>query len=486
MVKDKISFDELKSLIQKEKKILKEIISSQKYANNSDNEERRMVSSHVKLLKQSLKKANEQIPKELSKLHLIKPLTRGKEINVEEKDDKKEGKNEQKESSTSSKDASISERKKESEKIKTNDKKVVEQINENRKSSFDTSQLHENIPYAVGERKIYSKKDLRPDKLEIETIKRIRKRKEEKVKKEKEQKANPYVKYANKLFSKMSNKFFSKENVKQLEENLIKANLKYTPHSYISVVFLTSVISFFVGLFIMLFFLFFKVSAVPPFLSTPVGTFSVRILRVFWIPILVPIGTFFVMLFYPSLEKDAAGLKIDLEVPFATIHMSAISGSMIDPSQIFNIMIITKEYPYLEKEFTKLLNEINIYGYDLVSALKNASVNTPSKKLSELYTGLATTINSGGDLAEFFEKRSQTLLFENTIEKERKTKVAETYMDIYISVVIAAPMILMMLLMMMKISGLGLSLSITMITLIMVMVVTIINIIFLTFLGLKK
>ena len=166
--------------------------------------------------------------------------------------------------------------------------------------------------------------------------------------------------------------------------------------------------------------------------------------------------------------------------------MSAISGSMIDPSKIFHIVILTKEYPYLEKEFTKLINEINIYGYDLVSALRNASDNSPSKKLSEIFTGLATTINSGGDLPDFFDKRSQTLLFEHGIEKEKKTKAAETFMDIYISVVIAAPMILMMLLMMMKISGLGLSLSTNMITLIMVMSVTIVNVVFLTFLDLKR
>ena len=192
------------------------------------------------------------------------------------------------------------------------------------------------------------------------------------------------------------------------------------------------------------------------------------------------------MYLYPSLEKSSAELRINEELPFATIHMSAISGSMIDPSKIFNIIISTKEYPYLEKEFKKLINEINIYGYDFVSALRNSASNSPSKKLSELFNGLATTINSGGDLPEFFDKRSQTLLFEHGLEKEKKTKAAETFMDIYISVVIAAPMILMILLMMMKISGLGISLSTSMISLIMVLAVTTVNIVFLTFLHLKK
>ena len=192
------------------------------------------------------------------------------------------------------------------------------------------------------------------------------------------------------------------------------------------------------------------------------------------------------MYIYPTLEKKSEAQKIDSELAFATIHMAAISGSMINPIKIFEIIISTKEYPAIEKEFTKLINEINVYGSDLVSALKNTARNTSSIRLNELLNGLATTINSGGHLPDFFDQRSQSLLFEHRLEQEKATKAAETFMDVYISVVIAAPMILMLLLMMMKISGLGLSISVGMITLFMVLGVVIINIIFLAFLQMKK
>jgi flagellar protein FlaJ len=166
--------------------------------------------------------------------------------------------------------------------------------------------------------------------------------------------------------------------------------------------------------------------------------------------------------------------------------MAAISESMIEPSKIFSIIITTKEYTYLEREYTKLMNEINVYGYDLVSALRNTALNSPSKKLTDLLNGLATTINSGGDLTDFFNKRAQTLLFEYRIEREKNTKTAETFMDVYISIVIAAPMVLMLLLMMMKVSGLGIALGTSSITLMMVLGVSIINIAFISFLHLRK
>jgi len=113
-------------------------------------------------------------------------------------------------------------------------------------------------------------------------------------------------------------------------------------------------------------------------------------------------------------------------------------------------------------------------------------LNTSSKKLAELFNGLATTINSGGDLTKFFEERSNSLLFDYNLEKEKNTKLAETFMDIYISVVIAAPMILMLLLMMMRISGLGVPFSTGAITLMMITGVSFINLIFLTFLHIKQ
>jgi flagellar protein FlaJ len=192
------------------------------------------------------------------------------------------------------------------------------------------------------------------------------------------------------------------------------------------------------------------------------------------------------MYVYPSLEKKSLEGKINQELPFATIHMSSISGSMIDPSKIFSIIIATREYPNLEKQFVKLMNEMNIFGYDFVTALRTIAFNSPSKKLTELLNGLATTITSGGDLPGFFDKRAQSLLFDYRLEREKYTKSAETFMDIYISVVIAAPMIFMLLFMMMKISGLGISLSTQMITLMMVLGVGLINIVFLTFLQLKQ
>jgi len=307
--------------------------------------------------------------------------------------------------------------------------------------------------------------------LEKETLKRLKIKEKKKIVKRKD-KPSMYVSFANRHFAKMAADLSSEPFFRSVKRDLVRTNLRYLFTTYLALALFTTLISFIASIFVFVFFLFFNLGANPPFITMMQEGILQRTLKTFWVLFLIPFATFIFMYFYPSMEKKSLESKINQELPFATIHMAAISGSMVEPSKIFSIIISTKEYPAVEKELIKLINEINVYGKDLVTALK--------------VTGLATTINSGGDLPEFFEKRSQSLLFEHRLEKEKIAKSSETFMDIYISVVVAAPMILMLLLILMKISGLGFSLSTGMISLIMVLSVSIINIVFLTFLYLKQ
>ena len=448
------SLEELKKIILEERKIVEEIASLFKDSEKvSSKEEKRIVFSQMNQLKNSLKRTNINISRTLENISFIKPLHPKKsQIYAPKPIQKKQVKIPVPQIS-----------------LPPTKKKI--QTPKKTKKTFLKSRIN-----------LKNKKNI--PKLEKETLKRLGEKKKKEIKL-KEKKPSKYIKIANKTFSELSTSLLKKDLFKIVEKDLIKTNLQLIASSYISIILLTSLLSIIAGIFIFLFFLFFEISGFP-IITRVSENIGIRLLKVFWILFAVPVVTFVLMYFYPSVEKKSIGNKIDRELPFAAINMSAISGSLIDISQIFRIIISTKEYPHIEKEFTKLINEINVYGYDLVTALRKIAFNTPSKKLGELLNGLATTINSGGDLPNFFDKRAETLLFEYRIEREKRTKFSETFMDIYISAVIAAPMILLLVLMMMKISGLGIALSTSMISLIMVLGVSLINIVFLTFLHLKQ
>jgi len=457
-MKDNLLIKKLGKNISQEKKIVSELNSLFNYFKNTNNpEEKRLVSSQIELLKKALQKTGQEIINSAEKISLFKPLHPSqKTYGIK-----------------ASKFPSL-----------TPPMPAKPLISQNIQGIQKTPKEISPQPFRQALPRKKSEK-VKLNRLEKLTLKRIKK-KEEKIVKKKEKKPSRYIKTSSKLFYDTSMSFINKGMFRRLKRDIIKSNIKFVPATYISVIFFTTLVSVIASIFIILFFLFFNISALPPFITLVEESIGIRFLKIFWILFVVPAATFLFVYFYPSLEKKSLETKINRELPFATIHMSSISGSMIEPSKIFNIIISTKEYPSLEKEFIKLQNEINVYGYDLVTALRNRTFNSPSRKLADLFNGLATTITSGGNLPEFFEKRSQSLLFEYRLDMEKQLKTAETFMDIYISVVIAAPMVLMLVLMMMRVSGLGIALSPFMISVVMILAVSIVNIFFLTFLHLKQ
>ena len=186
---------------------------------------------------------------------------------------------------------------------------------------------------------LFGKQEL--TKLEKETIKRNRKKRSD-ISKEKERKPSKYIGISNRLFSNFSMYLIRRGSFKNLPKNLVRANLEFLPKSYISVVISTTILSFFIAFLLFVFFMFFNIGVDLPILTFSTENFAIRFLKTFLILFAVPIVTFMFMYSYPSLEKDNVKRKIDLELPFTTIHMSAIAGSLSDPTKIFSILVMTK------------------------------------------------------------------------------------------------------------------------------------------------
>ncbi|MDP2924827.1 MAG: type II secretion system F family protein [Nanoarchaeota archaeon] len=304
-------------------------------------------------------------------------------------------------------------------------------------------------------------------------------------------KPNLYAKLSNKIFRNLSNGFINKGYFSNLNRDLRKINSPFVLSTYVSIIFLTTFLSFFLSIILLITLLFFNLSLIMPFITPlpPDTSVLMRLVNFFWVIFLIPLSTAAFMYFYPSSESKSLGKRIDQELPFITIHMSAIATSGVEPLSIFKIIMKNEEYVNTNIEFRKLMNLINFHGKDLVTALKDASKSSPSNKLKELFEGLATAITSGGSLKDFLNKRADNLLFDYKLERERYTKTSETFMDMYISIVIAAPMILLMLFVIMGSTGTlsnFLGLTVDALNYLIILAIAVLNIGFLIFLKLKQ
>ena len=430
--------DEIRKNINTEIEMLREISSYSKRAKYAVGSERELLEQAIKSLKNSIKLINDSLPDLLNSLTVVKRLP---------------GKSESGEN-------------------KINLEKIV----------FKRASSDIDVTLSVQNRE----KFIKELSLSESAIKKLKKREIGGERFEEFKAASGYLKLSNKIFHGKSEDLINKGYFKPLALEIKRANIEILFETYVSMILFTTLISFFVGLFLMIFFLVFDFNFGFPLISIYSGNYLIRFGEVILIPIFLPIVVFLALYYYPGTEKSSLEKSINAELPFAVIHMIAIAGSGITPAEIFKIIGTGNEYPYLKKDIRKVLNQINLYGYDLVTALNNASKSTPSKKLAELFSGLGSTISSGIKLSDFFEKRAETLMTEYKIEREKYTKVAETFMDIYISVVIAAPMVLMLLLIMLSISGSGFGLSQNQLSFVIISIVALINILFLGFLHIRR
>lgn len=298
---------------------------------------------------------------------------------------------------------------------------------------------------------------------------------------------NSYIQLANKFFLKHSIKWIESGHFNSLNIDLRKANLNILTASYVSAMVFSIILGLIGGAILTAFFLLIAVTPEAPFVSFVTEGYFMRFTKVFWFIPLTPLVVFSLFYLYPSVERKSLARQIDSELPFVVIHMGSIAGSGVEPTQIFKIVGLSRDYKHTRGEIRKLLNQVNVYGYDLITALKNISRLTPSSRLAEVFNGLATTIGSGGDLKTFFEKRAESLLFQYRIEREKFSRIAETFMDLYISVVIAAPMILLLLLIMISVSGINIGgLQPSQMTALILIVVSAINVVFLWIIAMKQ
>ena len=243
-------------------------------------------------------------------------------------------------------------------------------------------------------------------------------------------------KLSNALFENYSLDIIQKypDFYKKLHENLAISNIPILSRTYFSIIlFLTMLVT--ISTLIVSAILFFENNSI-----------VMIILKSFILALLFGIGTFFLVYYYPSSVAKNRIKHIKNEIPFMIIHMAAIAGSGTNPSSIFKLLLGSKDYPELSGDIKKIVNYINLFGYDLSTALRAVSKTTPSKDFSDLLNGMVTTISTGGNLKDFLKSKADEALTTYKLERRKYLETLSAYSDIYTGVMIAAPLLFIVVL----------------------------------------
>lgn len=235
-----------------------------------------------------------------------------------------------------------------------------------------------------------------------------------------------------------------------LKEEVTKSNLSILYEIYMGRMIFFTVVSFFASLagITLLFLYMVQVPFVFALASGIIGSVTTAFMALF------------LFYSYPFHQLTTKKNSIESNLPFATSHMAAIAASGVPPFVVFKLLMNVKEYGEISHEFQRIVRNIDVFGMDIISAVKNVADRTPSPQFRQFLYGIVSTITGGGDLKIYLEDAGKDALFDYRLKREKYLQTLSTYADFYTAVLIAAPLFFVSILSIMSLIGgqvLGLS-----------------------------
>ena len=233
------------------------------------------------------------------------------------------------------------------------------------------------------------------------------------------------------------------EEFKSMQDNLLKASVKITFQAYLGLMAFSTVVAAVLGFGLSLLIFSIRLPIVPAFIFSMVAA------------MIAGIATFGFCYVYPVLAISSKVRKIDSNLPLTANFMAVLASSGMPPERIFRSLANVGDEFGVGDEMRRAIADTELMGLDLNDALKRAAVKSASRKFGSMLDGIVTTSHMGGDLASFLRDES---------EKAKKLRVTsmKSFLDslagmaeVYVSFMIALPLVLVVMLSVMSFLGGG-------------------------------
>ncbi|HOW05285.1 type II secretion system F family protein [Methanospirillum hungatei] len=168
--------------------------------------------------------------------------------------------------------------------------------------------------------------------------------------------------------------------------------------------------------------------------------------------LLVP-GVIIGIFTYPQTVAMGRKSSIDLDLPYAITYMQALSTTMTLYNVIRKIYEADDLFGEVGKEFGLIVRDVEVFGDDLYTAIRNLQKVTPSKNLEEFLNDLLLLSKSGGDVTNFLSSRSAYFRESAARELESILKTIEVMAEVYVTAFVAGPITMIIIIVAQNLGG---------------------------------
>jgi flagellar protein FlaJ len=256
-----------------------------------------------------------------------------------------------------------------------------------------------------------------------------------------------------------------REQYSQLRNDLISARLKTPFEVYISTAIVSSVLVGLISAVALGFFTWllkipnlikYKGEVPASFLFLSQHSLIIGTVFVIFFSLLVFGGmTYAVFLVYPSVVAGNRRRNIDATLPYAINYITSMSTAGITPAEIFRLLGDSPIYGESSVEARYIAREIDIFGRDLIDALRIVSASTPSRRMKEFLQGSMASISSGGNLTDYFRNKANQYALENRQTQKLFLDTLALISESYVTAMVAGTLFLIIIQSIMSVLGGG-------------------------------
>jgi flagellar protein FlaJ len=230
----------------------------------------------------------------------------------------------------------------------------------------------------------------------------------------------------------------------KLEEALQKAHMRIRPDEYTAYVIMTTWIAFIAMLVVGI-----TIGAIFWIIGWGIIGFLIGALMIIFVPILVLLG----MKSSPNGKAKARGKDIDKKISSAMSFISAMASANVNVDVIFKELSKQPIYGEIQREAEWITRDTELLGQDILSALKSASLRTPSEKFQDFLQGVVTTSSSGGELKPFFLIKAKQYEDERRLDLKARIETLGMLAESFVTVGVAFPLFLVVMMSIMALVG---------------------------------
>jgi flagellar protein FlaJ len=158
------------------------------------------------------------------------------------------------------------------------------------------------------------------------------------------------------------------------------------------------------------------------------------------------VALFLLLILYPRVKGWERKKKIDGHLPYAISWMSFMATTGVIPYMIFRKLAEAEEFfGEVSQEAKLVVKDVELLGFDFISALHNLASVTPSAHLRTFIQGAVTNSLSGGEMGAYFVSKAREAMGENRKSFTDFIESLSLISEVYIMGLVAAPLLIIIM-----------------------------------------